>query len=466
MAFPLWCGSMAADSSGAGGSYDPTPLVEKGGVIVVTINYRLGVLGFFAHPAIDAEGHTNANYGLMDQQLALKWVRRNIAAFGGDPNRVTIFGESAGGLSVYSNLASPTAKGLFHRAIAESGAYSSFQDYLQTIVPLTTAETVGVPGQVPSGLAFAASVGCGGSQPAQCLRGLSAAKLVEAEPPGVLPIVDGTVLTKAPGPAFLSGAFNHVPVISGSNHDEYRYFVAVNELISGSPLTAAGYPHAVYSFLGLPGPPPDSPFADFVITLYPLTADPTSPSIELGALGTDVVFVCPARNADLLLSTQVPTYAYEFHDETAPSFLPPVSFPVGDAHFIEVQYLFDLEALGITPAFTPDQRELSDTMIGYWTHFAERGIRTRRERRPGLSIARAVRWNLWWRRCRWRSRMRVSTWITSVRGSGIRSEDEWQRGARPRLRQGRAAPARSIQVIRSCRPPVSSNPRAHRLQLI
>src|SRR5260370_16856741 len=125
--------------TGAGGSYDPTPLVEKGGVIVVTINYRLGVLGFFAHPAIDAEGHTNADYGLMDQQLALKWVRRNIAAFGGDSNRVTIFGESAGGESVYSQLASPLAAGLFQRAISESGAYA-LPDIAQTIVPLSQAE--------------------------------------------------------------------------------------------------------------------------------------------------------------------------------------------------------------------------------------------------------------------------------------------------------------------------------------
>jgi para-nitrobenzyl esterase len=149
--------------TGAGLFYDPTPLVEKGNVIVVTINYRLGVLGFFADPAIDAESHPKANYGLMDQQFALQWVRQNIGAFGGNGNRVTIFGESAGGVSVYSNLASPTAAGLFRRAISESGGYSSFQDYQQYIVPLATAETVGVPALgIPSGLAFAASVGCGG----------------------------------------------------------------------------------------------------------------------------------------------------------------------------------------------------------------------------------------------------------------------------------------------------------------
>ena len=201
----------------------------------------------------------------------------------------------------------------------------------------------------------------------------TAATLVLAEPGGVNPFVDGTVLTQTPGEAFASGQFNHLPVISGSNHDENRLAVALAELASGSPLTAAGYPQAVYSYLVLPGPPPHNAVADSVISLYPLSADPTSPSIELGALG-DADFVCPARNADLLLSQYVPTYAYEFHDETAPPVFFQPSFPLGDSHFIEVQYLFDLKAFfGISPTFTPDQQALSNTMIGYWTQFAKTG---------------------------------------------------------------------------------------------
>jgi para-nitrobenzyl esterase len=241
---------------GNGRWYNPRPIVEGGGVIVVTFSYRLGVLGFFAHPAIDAEGHTNANYGLMDQQFALKWVRRNIGAFGGDRNRVTIFGESAGGLSVYSHLASPTAAGLFQRAISESGAYTSFQDYLQGIVPLTTAETAGAfeIGRIPSGLEFAASVGCGGSLPAQCLRGLSAATLVEKEPLGLVPIVDGTVLTQPPGLALATGAFNRVPVISGSTHDEWRYYVALFYDFGSGPLMDTDYLAAVEAFVIPPNP--------------------------------------------------------------------------------------------------------------------------------------------------------------------------------------------------------------------
>jgi para-nitrobenzyl esterase len=136
----------------AGNDYDPTALVEDG-VIVVTINYRLGALGFLAHPALaDAKGQSG-DYGLMDQQAALRWVQRNIAGFGGNPHDVTIFGESAGGLSVLSQVASPQAKGLFERAIAESGSYNLTQ------TTLASAE------------AFAVKAGCAG-QTAACLRSL------------------------------------------------------------------------------------------------------------------------------------------------------------------------------------------------------------------------------------------------------------------------------------------------------
>jgi para-nitrobenzyl esterase len=357
---------------GAGFFYDPSHLVEKGNVIVVTINYRLGLLGFFAHPALDTEGHLKANYGLMDQQFALDWVRRNIGAFGGDHKRVTIFGESAGGLSTYSNIASPTAAGLFQRAIAQSGASQLFQFYFNSILPLATAEG--------AGQSVATELGCN-SQTAACLRGLSAAALVQAGPNTLFPIVDGTVLTQTLDSAFATGAFNRVPVMSGANHDEFRYFVALNELLGNSvlnlpevPLLAADYPQAVYSFLGLPEAPPGNTFGNDVIADYPVNpSDLTSPSIQLAAIGTDIVFVCPTRNANLLLSKYVPTYAYEFHDETAPSIFPPVSFPTGDSHFVEVQYLFDVSRLGITPTFTQDQQDLSNTMIGYWTQFVTTG---------------------------------------------------------------------------------------------
>jgi para-nitrobenzyl esterase len=362
---------------GAGSQFDPTPLVEQGSVIVVTINYRLGLLGFFAHPAIDAEGHLNANYGLMDQQFALKWIQRNIGAFGGDKQRVTIFGESAGGFSVLSNVASPTAAGLFRAGIVESGAYAEFQDYWDpiSVVPLATAETVGTV-FVPAGTTLAADVGCS-SQTAQCLRATFAETLVELEPGGAFPIIDGTVLTQTLDSAFKSGQFNRVPIINGTNRDEWRYQVAVQYDFSRHPLTNAEYPEAVAALFGLPVS--SALVQDLVNVEYPLSHYPPPPGyhvsapLALGALGTDWFFVCTARNADLSLSKYAPTYTYEFNDENAPPFFPPISFPQGDSHFIEVQFLFDLSDIGIPPISTPDQEQLSDTMIGYWTQFAKTG---------------------------------------------------------------------------------------------
>lgn len=371
--------------SGTGFFQDPTPLVEQGGVIAVTINYRLGYLGFFAHPALDSEGHLAGNYGLMDQQFALKWVRRNIGAFGGDRNRVTIFGESAGGLSVYSNLASPTAAGLFQRAISESGAYVSFAghfpfaDYLVGIVPLAVAESFGSLGFgfVPPGIATANGLGCTNLTSADCLRALPASTLVEAEPAGVFPFVDGTLLTQAPGAAINSGNFNRVPVISGSNHDEYRLFVAASYDYLGNPLLDAEYQTAVTAFIF----PPNPSLVTFLVNVaYPLSNyTPQPPGLQsaplaLGALGSDIIFACPARNAALSLSQYVPTYAYEFNDENAPLdfyTLGPASFPLGAYHTSELQYLFNL--IGPLPTFTPDQQTLSEAMIGYWTQFAKTG---------------------------------------------------------------------------------------------
>lgn len=359
-------------TGGAGGRYDPTPLVEKGNVIVVTINYRLGLLGFFAHPAIDAEGHLNGNYGLMDQQFALQWVQRNIEAFGGDPDRVTIFGESAGGLSVYSQLASPTAAGLFHGAIAQSGAYTSFQPYLQRIVPLAQAEVQGSD-LVPGGTTFASLVGCNDGT-AQCLRNTSAASFASIPlPSGLYPFADGIVLPLPPGVAFFTGQFiNRVPVITGSTRDEWRLYVATGYDYLGKPLTDAGYPQAVADFLLLPL---TDPIVGAVLSLYPLSnyPPPVRAPLALGAVGTDVLFACPARNAALLLSQHVPTYAYEFDDPNAPlSFgLPPASFPLGSYHSSELQYLFNV--YGTPSPFSSDQQQLSDAMISYWSQFARNG---------------------------------------------------------------------------------------------
>ena len=333
--------------SGAGSLYDPTPLVAHG-VVVVTINYRLGALGFLAHSALSVSpGGASGDYGLTDQQEALGWSQRNISRFGGNPRNLTIFGESAGGLSVHAQLASPLAQGLFTKAITESGAYFMVQP------SLSQAEAAGSQ--------YAAAVGCG-DQTASCLRDLPVASVLAKQAPIYNPNVDGRVLTQSIGPAFASGQFNRVPVIEGTNHDEWRLFVALTELVTGHPLAAADYETAIEQTL--PGIPPS--FAHTLATVvYPLSSYGGNPSVALGALGTDAIFACNARTALRSMSGFVPARQYELADEAAPTALM-VSFPLGAYHGAELQYLF-----GGTPPFTADQMRLSAAMTSYWTQFAK-----------------------------------------------------------------------------------------------
>ncbi len=341
--------------TGESDDYIPTKLVEDG-VTVVTINYRLGALGFLAHPALaDANGQSG-DYGLMDQQAALRWVQRNIASFGGDRHNVTIFGESAGGLSVLSQVASPQARGLFQRAIVESGSYNLTQ------ASLSSAEAAGE--------AFAASAGCA-SQTAACLRNLPVSAILANEnTAGDTPNINTEVLPETLKTAFATGDFNRVPIINGTNRDEWRLFVALSEL-EGNPVTATNYQSMISSTLGVP-----AAVAAVIAAEYPLSAFP-SPSIALGAVGTDAIFACPALTIDQSVSQFVPTFAYEFNDENAPeNFLPPVSFPYGAAHASEIQYLMDLPTAAFPGTLTAQQQQLAAIMKGYWTNFAKRGFPT------------------------------------------------------------------------------------------
>lgn len=339
--------------TGESDSYNPAELVRDG-VTVVTINYRLGALGFLAHPALtDRPGGPSGNYGLMDQQAALRWVQSSIALFGGDPHNVTIFGESAGGLSVLSQLESRGAAGLFTKAIVESGTYALTQS------SLASAETAGET--------FASNTGCA-SQTADCLRGLSVATILANEnTSGYQPDLDGLVLTQSLKTAFANGQFNRVPVINGTNHDEWRLFVALSEL-EGNPVTASNYQSMIASTLGV-----SSTLAAAIAAQYPLSAFP-SPALALGAVGTDAIFACNAQTVDRSVSKFVPTFAYEFNDENAPEvLLPPVSFPYGAAHASEIQYLFDPPGASTSGQLSPEQQQLATAMKTYWTDFAAHG---------------------------------------------------------------------------------------------
>ncbi len=339
---------------GEGSTFDPARLVKEG-VVVVNLNYRLGALGFMAHPALTANSAsgTSGNFGLMDQQEALRWVQRNIAAFGGDPDNVTIFGESAGGLSVLSHVASPLSEGLFDKAIVQSGAYSLQQPTLEQYEGL--------------GLAIAATIGCP-DQSLECLMNAPVDTIIEnADSGGVgfSPIVDGQVLPITTLNAFATGLFNQVPVMQGSNADEYTLFVALLNTLEGNPVTAENYVQTIVDF-GFP-----EFAAQLVAAEYSLDQFPT-PSEAFAAFTTDFVFSCNAHLSNQLLSQHVRTYSYEFADENAPfDTLPFVGFPYGATHTAEIQYLMD--PMDGAPDFTREQAKLAKIMVEYWTNFAKFG---------------------------------------------------------------------------------------------
>jgi para-nitrobenzyl esterase len=362
---------------GESNDYDASKLAAQGHTVVVIINYRLGLLGFFANPAIDKEGHLFGNYGLLDQQLALKWVQNNIAAFGGDKNNVTVGGQSAGSGDTETHVISPLSKGLFNRAIFESG--------LGEPSPLATAES--------QGTAFALAAGCGsGATPAvaACLRKLSVVQIMALQGNATASgpfvgttgfISDGQILPRSTfASAIKGGQFNHMPIISGNTEDELTFILAAEEFLENPrvPFTAANYTAEVATFTGSEGLfgsgtyPAGTPAA--VQAHYPLNAYPT-PELALGRILTDP-FECEQRAINKLFASQVPVYAYEFDDRTAPFYFPalpgflPLAYHTGD-----IQYLFPLYhgATGVVHQLNRRQENLSDVLVAAWTNFASTG---------------------------------------------------------------------------------------------
>jgi para-nitrobenzyl esterase len=330
------------------------------GVVVVTINYRLGPLGFFSHPALSGEAASgvSGNYGLLDQIAALQWVKRNIQGFGGDPDNVTVFGESAGGISILDLIVSPPAEGLFKRAIVESGV---LMDQGFGVKMAATKEQAEMAGEV-----FAERLGVDptGDAAAQ-LRAATVDDLLsvgadmkgeEEEVAQVLfwrPVVDGYILPDLPTKLWASGQYQRVSLLIGSNADEADLF------LPGLVMTKERYDTAMREIFG--------DRAGEVAALYPGTGL-GGPTRAIGRMLTEVGFASTARFAARVMSADVPgVYLYEFTRA-------PLPLLMGAFHAVELPYVFgttDLFAwLGVIRQVDTD---LSATIRGYWTRFAATG---------------------------------------------------------------------------------------------
>ena len=278
---------------------------------------------------------------------------------------MTIAGQSAGGLSVLAHLVSRGSRGLFQRAIVQSGAFALTQQSLADAKAF--------------GQSFATSAGCP-DQSANCLRALPVSALVDHFPGAAIPgVVDGKVLTESIGTALAGGRFARVPILNGINHDEEFLFVAgLGVAVSGGtfvlvperPVTAANYQSNIAAVLGVP-----PARAAAIAAEYPLDAYP-APVVALSTLVSDANFACPALQVDRWTSRRAPTFAYQFNDDTAPHRLaPPGALPPIATHSSELQYLFDLPNLPFPGTLNPDQRGARGQHA--------RGLgELRRERRP------------------------------------------------------------------------------------
>jgi len=404
--------------TGTGADYDPSVMVEENNIIVVTINYRLGALGWLVEPGLLAQTPSffqnvgdAGDYGLMDQQFALQWVQRNISGFGGEARKVTIGGESAGGLSVSSNLvSSTTAKGLFRSAIIESGAYM-----------LHDVPSELVYGAI-FGAGFDAALGCTQPDDAACLRAASVANILTAQGEvfaanGISPDFGTKVLPRALQPAFSTGEFIRVPVLQGTNANEGRLFEPLDfpfastfphilaaggpanfdlsnpntfcEAVGSSTPAVCTYPQEINLFLGVIGFPAAENTAAFGAALaeeYPLAnfpdpflpGDAPSSDEALAQIFTDLVFACNGSDSNIDLARFVPVFGYEFNDPNAPPTLgfgtavePPndvFGFPSASEHAAELQFLFNFG----TP-LSADEQQLAGEMKAYWGNFVNTG---------------------------------------------------------------------------------------------
>lgn len=337
-----------ANTQGTGVIYGGGTMAAKTGVIVLSVNYRLGALGFLAHPALSsATPGGSGNYGRMDQLASLTWVRDNIARFGGDPGNVTVYGQSAGGSGVCDLLAMPSARGLFDKAAVQSSHCLS--------------ERPSLSAGEQSGVTFAEEVGCtDAATVVTCLRKAWPGTLVAHQDDYIgNSKVGGSLLPKSFEQALTDGSWNAVPVMTGNTRSENR--------LGSEPvadLTAEGYEQLVRESYG--------DRAERVLELYP-AAKFTSPWDAITQIRTDAQRACPNQRAAQLISGKTDVYRYEFNDPTSPT-LYGFAIPgkdMSNAHSAELAYLFDF-TLGDRP-LTARQEKLSDQMMRYWGTFAHTG---------------------------------------------------------------------------------------------
>ena len=346
--------------SGSQPEYDGRNLAGKG-VVLVTINYRLGPLGFLVHPLLSKESaqDTSGNYGLLDQIAALKWVQRNIAAFGGDPDRVTIFGESAGSKSVTLLMISPLSAGLFQRAIAESGGPMIGSEYLNPAYDGNMAKAS------KRGQELASKLGCGNTEDVlAAMRAKSAQELVEAagckagrfDDEGLVftPVFDGRVLPKDPVAAYSGGQQHDVPLIIGSNLNEGNYFIQDEK-----DLTIEKY----QSFL-------KSKFADNwarAFELFPAhEAKDVAPALD--RILTVAGYAQPARFvAQSMEQKKSKAYLYQFTRRPGTA----MARKLGVYHSVDLAYVFG--NMNKSDGYDDIDMGLSRRMMDYWVNFAKTG---------------------------------------------------------------------------------------------
>jgi para-nitrobenzyl esterase len=344
-------GFMAGDSSEK--RYDGAALARRG-IVVVTVNYRLGVFGFFAHPELTASSphRASGNYGLLDQVAALGWVKRNIAAFGGDPSHITIAGESAGSMSVSALMASPLTRGEIAGAIGESGAM------MQNLTPRPLAEAE------RKGAAFGQDIG---APTLAALRAVPADKLLaaqgSAQDKSFEAVIDGYVLPEPPALTFSSGKAARVPLLVGSNSQEAPGSAVFGD---GAP-TAANYRAGLARMFGTR--------ADAVFALYPARMDADVVPAATALASDRSLGLSTWKWFDLQRRTGAPTYYYYF-TRVRPRFVTDTSGhapPWGGVHSAEIEYA--LGNLDTNPlyAWTDDDRNVSATMSAYFANFIRTG---------------------------------------------------------------------------------------------